>query len=119
MMHDGREERPFDLGERTYLFAKEVRAFLRQLPRTVANLEDGKQLIKSSGSVGANYIEANEGLSKKDLKLRLRIARKEAKESAYWLRLLHLNGNGALEKARESLRIEAMELVKILSAMLN
>ena len=47
----------------------------------------GKQLIKSSGSVGANYIEANESLGKKDFRMRIKISRKEAKESRYWSRL--------------------------------
>jgi len=59
------------------------------LPKTIANIEDGKQLIKSSGSTGANYREANESLSKKDFLMRIKISRKEAKESAYWLRLIY------------------------------
>ena len=57
--------RIYDLEERTFQFAKSVRFFKKRLPRTIANIEDGKKLIKSSGSVGANYIEANESLSKK------------------------------------------------------
>ncbi len=77
----------YDLEERTYQFAKAVRIFVKTLPKTIANIEDGKQLIKASGSVGANYIEANEALSKKDFKMRIKICRKEAKESAYFLRL--------------------------------
>ena len=55
----------FDLEERTYEFAQAVRAFVKKLPRTICNLEDVKQLVCSSGSLGANYIEANERLSKK------------------------------------------------------
>jgi len=50
---------------------------------------DVQQLIKSSGSVGANYIEANDSLSKKDFLMRIRICLKEAKETEYWLRLIH------------------------------
>jgi four helix bundle protein len=73
----------YDLEDRTYQFAKKVRAFVRLLPRTVSNLEDVKQLIRSSGSVGANYLEANGSLGKKDFTMRIRIARKEAKESHY------------------------------------
>ena len=79
----------YDLEERTFQFAKDVRIFVKTLPKTIANMEDGKQLVKASGSVGANYIEANEALSKKDLKVRIKISRKEAKESAYWLRLIN------------------------------
>jgi len=60
-------EKPmFDLEERTFQFAKEVRLFAKTLPKTASNIEDGKQVIRSSGSVGANYREANEALSKKD-----------------------------------------------------
>ena len=58
----------YDLEERTFKFAKDVRFFVKTLPKTIANLEDGKQAIKASGSAGANYIEANEALSRKDLK---------------------------------------------------
>ena len=67
-------EKPiFDLEERTFQFSKAVRLFIKTLPKTVANIEDSKQLIRSSGSVGANYREANEALSKKDFNLRIKI----------------------------------------------
>ena len=81
------KEKPkqYDLEDRTYAFAKGVRAFVRRLPRSIANTEDSKQVVRSSGSVGANYIEANEALRKKDFVMRIKICRKEAKESAYWL----------------------------------
>ena len=61
--------KPYDLEDRTLAFAKRVRAFVKKLRKTIANIEDGKQLIRASGSVGANYIEANESLSKKDFLL--------------------------------------------------
>ena len=60
------------------MFARDVRSFVKSAPRTVGNIEDLKQLVKSSGSVGANYIEANEALSKKDFSHRIKISRKEA-----------------------------------------
>jgi len=109
----------YDLEERTFQFAKAVRIFIKSLPKTIANLEDGKQLIKSSGSVGANYIEANESLSKKDFLMRIKISRKEAKESAYWLRLIH-ETNG-LENAADALNLikEADELKRIFSSILQ
>ena len=78
----------YDLEERTFQFAKAVRFFVKKLPKTIANIEDGKQVVKASGSVGGNYIEANESLSKKDFAMRIKICRKESKESAYWLRLI-------------------------------
>jgi four helix bundle protein len=59
----------YDLEERTFQFASQVRAFVQHLPQTVCNLEDGRQLVRASGSVGANYIEANESVSKKDFVL--------------------------------------------------
>jgi four helix bundle protein len=104
----------YDLEERTFKFAKDVRLFVKTLPKTIANIEDGKQLIKASGSVGGNYIEANESLGKKDFLMRIRISRKKAKESAYWLRLI--NDTNALENADEALRLiqEANELKKII-----
>jgi four helix bundle protein len=73
----------FDLEDRTFAFAKNCRAFIKKLSTTTGNFEDAPQLIRSSGSVGANYIEANEALSKKDFILRIKICRKEAKESRY------------------------------------
>jgi four helix bundle protein len=57
---DDQNEKRYDLEERTFLFAKNVRALVKKLPKTIINIEDGKQLVKASGSVGANYIEANE-----------------------------------------------------------
>ena len=74
--------------ERTLKYAKRVRIFVKQLKNNIANIEDGKQLLRASGSVGANYIEANESLSKKDFVMRIKICRKEAKESSYWLKLV-------------------------------
>lgn len=111
--------RPYDLEERTFLFAKETRSFVKQLPRTVGNLEDIKQLIRSSGSIGANYIEANESLGKKDFLLRIKTCRKEAKESVYWLRLLECGPNLELGKKRDRLRTEAGELMNIFAAILR
>ena len=88
----------YDLEERTFLFAKNVRSFVRKLPKIITNIEDGKQLINASGSVGANYIEANESFSKKDFVFRIKICRKEAKESRYWLRLVFIENSTELEK---------------------
>ena len=87
-MSESGENRPYDLEERTYAFARDVRAFIKLLDRTIANVEDARQVVRSSGSVAANYIEANESLSKKDFRMRIKIGRKEAKESHLWLDLL-------------------------------
>ena len=105
--------------ERTLEFAKRVRRFVKKLPKTIANLEDIRQLVKSSGSVGANYIEANDSLSKRDFSLRIKICRKEAKESRYWLRLVDTRKQTDLEEEREQLINESQELMNIFGAILQ
>lgn len=103
--------------ERTFEFALRVRRFVNDVPRSAANSEDARQLIRSSGSVAANYLEAQEGLSRKDFFYRVKVCRKEARESALWLRLLDV-GSGELRTAeRQALLIEADELTRIFSAI--
>ena len=109
----------YDLEDRTLAFSKNVRSFVKKLPKTLSNLEDGKQLVRSSGSVGANYIEANEALSKKDFRMRIKICRKEAKESRYWLKLIDTESRRDLEKDRTELIREATELMNIFGAILR
>jgi four helix bundle protein len=106
------------LEERCLQFALKVRNFCRQLKFDVCNHEDIKQVARSSGSVGANYIEANENLGAADLRYRIRISRKEAKESVYFLHLLEVFGDEELEKERKELVEEAQQLRKIFSAIL-
>ncbi len=110
----------YDLEDRTLKFASDVRKFVKQIPRHIANMEDGKQLIRSSGSVGANYIEANEALSKKDFLMRIKISRKESKESIYWIRLIDVpKETKDLMEERERLFKEATELMKIFSSIMR
>jgi four helix bundle protein len=112
---EGQQKEPlYDLEERTYQFARRVRFFVKRLPRTVSNFEDVKQVIRSSGSVGANYIEANESLGDKDFLLHIKISRKEAKESRYWLRLLDTATQPELDQERGELVGEADELTESL-----
>ena len=111
--------KPYNLEERTFEFARDVRFFVKALPKTIANIEDSKQVVKSSGSVGANYIEANEKLSKKDFLLRMKISRKEAKETVYWLRLIDATNNLENKKEASELINEAIELKKILSSIIE
>ena len=111
--------KPYDLEERTFEFAKAVRLFVKTLPKTIANLNDGKQVIRASGSIGANYREANESLSKKDFLMRIKISRKEAKESAYWLRLIQETNSLNNGDNTQGLMQEAIELKKILSSILE
>lgn len=118
-MSEIRNPKHYDLEERTLLFGKRNREFVKRLPKTIGNTEDGKQLIRASGSVGANYIEANEAFSKKDFILRIKICRKEAKESRYWLQLIDANHNPDLEKERQALITEATELMNIFGAIIR
>jgi four helix bundle protein len=76
----------YDLEDRTLEFAKRTIIFINKLQKSLANVEIARQLVRSAGSVGANYIEANESLSKKDFLMRIKICRKEEKESCYWLK---------------------------------
>ena len=96
-----------------------MRIFVKSLSTTIANIEDVRQLVKSSGSVGANYREANESLSKKDFLMRMKISRKEAKESIYWLRLIHETNQLDDPVEVKSLIQEATELKKILSSIIE
>ena len=78
------------------------------------------QLIRASGSVGANYIEANESLGKKDFAMHIRISRKESKESRFWLKLFELEeGDDEMEKERARLINESTELMKIFGSILQ
>jgi four helix bundle protein len=108
----------YDLEERTLNFVKEVIEFVKTLPRTIANVEITKQVIRSSGSIGANYIEANESLSKKDFVMRAKICRKESKESSYWLKLAEVKNSGG-EDQRGVLIEEATQLTKIFSSIIE
>jgi four helix bundle protein len=118
-MTDKGSSKQYDLEDRTAKFAGDVRAFIREAPKTLSNIEDAKQVVRSSGSVGANYIEANEALSKKDFILRIKICRKEAKESRYWLLLLDVGEDAKLSEKRTLLAQEAKELMSIFGAILR
>lgn len=107
----------YDLEERTFEFAKASRDFVKRLRRTVANIEDAKQFIRSSGSIGANYIEANEAIGKRDFAMKVKTCRREAKESRYWLRLLDVDDRARLE--RDQLIAEATELMKIFGSIVR
>ena len=110
-------DRKFDLEERTQSMALRIRDYIKALPKTLTNLEYARQLTRSSGSVAANYIEANEAVSRKDFVLRLRIARKECKETNYWLRMTEPSEMQAA--AQKRLSEESTELVRIFSAIIE
>ncbi len=116
-MVESKKIKQYDLEERTFSFAKEAMEYVRNLPKNITNNEIGRQLARAAGSVGANYIEANESLSKKDFVFRIKISRKEAKESEYWIKLTTPKDEGLQQK--EGLINEAVELTKIFGAILK
>lgn len=99
-MNKNRNMKQYDLEERTFKFAERCRDFIKKLPKTITNIEYSKQLTRASGSQAANYIEANESISKKDFAHRIKICRKEAKESRLWLRLYNVGNNLEEEQKR-------------------
>ena len=112
------KRKPFDLEERTLHYSKDIIWLLNNVPKSLSNIEIAKQLIRSAGSVGANYIEANDNLGKKDFANRIRICRKEAKESRYWFKLI-ASANLDFEKETSGLIQEATELMNIFGAILK
>lgn len=109
-MIQAQNSRNFDLEDRTYNFAYQIREFVKKRKNSVYEADDCRQLARSSGSVAANYIEANESLSRKDFVMRVKICRKEAKESILWLKLL---------AGPKELTQEATELMKIFGAIIE
>ncbi len=108
----------FDLEERTTKFAKAVIRLCKNLPRNPINDRLVGQASGAAGSVGANYREANDALGKKDFQQRMKITRREAKESYHWLDLImEANTNKTLEVL--PLLKEADELKKIFSSIIN
>jgi len=107
----------YDLEERCLIFAKRINDYIRKLPKDIPNIENSRQLARAGGSVGANYIEANESLSKKDFKMRVKISKKEAKESRFWLTLTEPLKENQEEKTK--LIQEATELMKIFGSILE
>jgi four helix bundle protein len=118
-MTENQNSKRYDLEDRTFQFSKSVALYIKQLPKSISNLEYSRQVVDSSGSVGANYIEANEALGKKDFIMRIKICRKEAKESAYWLRLIIETSDEKFRQEGEQLLNEATELKKIFSSILE
>ena len=112
-MTENLNSKKYDLEDRTFNFAKEVIEFVNGLSKTLSNIEIGKQLVRSAGSIGANYIEANESLGKKDFAMKIRICRKEAKESRYWLMLLNLETPSLIQESTELMKIFGAILEKV------
>ncbi len=114
MTRPNNREIPYDIKQRTFLFALRIVQLVGKLPRTVAGVEIGRQLLRAGTSVGSNVEEADGSVSRKDFANHIRIARKEARESRFWLALIEA---ASLRRDPDlpELRTEADELVRILS----
>lgn len=108
----------FDLEERTTEFAKRVIRLCKELSKNSMNSRLIGQIIGSAGSVGANYREANDALGKKDFLHRLKISRKEIKETIHWLELIE-EANPEFKERMRDLKKEAIELRSIFSSIIN
>lgn len=113
------ENKKYDLIDRTEIFALKTRDFCVLLKKDIINIEYIKQLVRASGSVAANYIEANENLGENDLKYRIKICRKESKECKLWLNLVLTYQNMDLDKTKSELLQVAFELENIFGAILK
>jgi four helix bundle protein len=115
------KKKPYDLEERTYAFALEIRLFLRNSKWDPVSWPDIKQLLRSSGSVAANYVEAKEAISPADDIHRLRICKKEVRESGLWLQLISDSNpiDEAIHRSLEDLISETKELVKIFVTLIR
>lgn len=111
-------ETPYDIKERAFAFALRIVKMVNSLPRTTAGIEVGRQVIRSGPSIGANLEEADGAESKKDFVHKVGIARKEARETRYWLRLIYASKLLCNEEVK-SLHSESDELVKILSTIIT
>jgi len=110
--------RAYDLVERTAKFGEMVIRFCRQVPRNPVNTPLISQLIRSGTSVGANYCEADDAVSKKDFKNKIGTCRKEAKETKHWLRMIACAEKSLKPDARVVWQ-EARELHLIFCATFN
>ncbi len=107
---------PRDIGDRTHAFAVRIVRLVNALPKGVAGAAIARQLIRAGTGVGANVQEARGASTKKEYSRRIKIARSEAHETLYWLRLV---GDAELMPKRrlESIAREADEIVRILAAI--
>lgn len=108
-----------ELEDRFQNFAKAVRDFCTRVKWDIINKEYIKQVIRSSGSVSANYTEASDDLGKADEKMKIKISRREAKETIKWLDLILNYDDIKLETEKTNLINEGEQIRKILSAIVN
>jgi four helix bundle protein len=110
------ERHPFDLEERTARFGEAIIWFAKKIPRSPRNDRLIDQVVGCGTSVGANYCEANEGVSKKDFRFTIARCKKEAKETKYFLRMIAASEPTLAAEARPLFR-EATELHLIFASI--
>jgi four helix bundle protein len=110
--------KPYDLEERTALFGEAVIPFAKTVPRDVVTLPLISQVVRSSTSVGANYCEADDAVSKKEFRKNIGTCKKEARETKHWLRMIVAAESG-MKVAARPLWQEAKELHLIFAAILR
>lgn len=108
----------YDLEERTSLFAQNIIRLVKTIRISPINKRIIEQIVGSSGSIGANYCEANEAESKKDFIHKIGICKKEIKETRHWLKLLATANPEVKEKIKD-LHKECSELLLIFSKIVN
>lgn len=108
---------PYDIRERSFRFAVRVICAVRHLPNDAASRVVVHQLVKAATSVGANLEEADGAESKRDFVHKMSIARKEARESRYWLRIIRASLSDRDEWT--PLQQESEEIARILSAIIR
>jgi four helix bundle protein len=108
---------PYDIRERAFQFAVRVIRAVRRLPNDAASRVVVYQLVKAATSVGANVEEADGAESKRDFVHKLSIARKETRETRYWLRITR--ASLADDDEWTALQQESEEIARVLSAIIN
>jgi four helix bundle protein len=109
----------YDLDTRSMEFATKVAKLVLSLTQNQVAKEYSRQLIRSSASIGANIEEADGTLSKRDFINKLGIARREARESKYWLKLINNVGLSSDKELLDYLIKASTELLLILSSIIN
>ena len=113
---NGGEKPAFDLEERTALFGEAVIQFAKRIPVNPVTKPLINQLVRAGTSVGANYCEADDAVSKKEFRLKIATCKKEARETKYWLRMLAAADDSIKDEARRHWQ-EAKELHLIFAAI--
>ena len=117
-MNEIQKSKPYDLEDRTLEFSKRLIRICKELPKNTINFKLVDQIIRSGTSMGSNYREANETETKKDFQFRMRLCRKEGKETIYWFNLI-IEANPEFREKIIILLQETTELVKIFASILE